>query len=345
MYQSKSKPYVDIFKFIFSICIVLLHNNIFSMHSFFDPVVVLLINLAVPYFFVASGYFLAEKVKFASTLEERKSICFTYIKRLAIKLLIFEPISIVLWLAKRYLDGLSVPSILLLTLQDILVYPKGALWYIQALIVAVLLLMPFILCRKTHHAIIPALVLFVLSVLGNRYYFLIENTPMGQLYLQYEQIFLTTRNGLFVGLPFVLSGYLISLLEPLLTKSHRKTTGVLVISTLFFFGTCCAEYTLIRPYTGRENALYFSYIALVPVFFTLSAHFTQFSYNTKLLRNLSTSIYLIHGPITSTVGVILPIILHMDSPWINASVVMVVIFAVCAIIYPKKMKPFYGWII
>lgn len=127
MYPSRSRPYVDIFKFIFAICIVLLHNSIFNTHLLWEPVIVLIINLAVPYFFVASGYFLAEKVKRANTPDERKSICLTYVKRLAIKLLIFEPISIVLWLAKRYLDGLSIPNILLLTLQDILVYPKGAL--------------------------------------------------------------------------------------------------------------------------------------------------------------------------------------------------------------------------
>lgn len=205
--------------------------------------------------------------------------------------------------------------------------------------------MPFILRKKTHYAIIPALALYVLSVLGNRYYFLIESTPFGQLYLQYEQIFLTTRNGLFVGLPFVLTGFLVSHAEPILTKSHSKTTGFLVAAMLFFFGTTCAEYILIHPYTGRENALYFSYIALVPIVFALSAHFTQCSYNTKLLRNLSTSIYLIHGPITSTVGVIIPMLLHIDSPWINAPVTLIAIAAVCALIYPKKMKPFYDWII
>lgn len=52
---------VDILKFIFAVCIFFLHSEIFKQILPSDYYVLLLFRLAVPFFFVSSGFFLGKK--------------------------------------------------------------------------------------------------------------------------------------------------------------------------------------------------------------------------------------------------------------------------------------------
>ena len=135
-------PAIDILKFFFAILIMCLHGDLFdgSLYGlYFEKLVV---RLAVPFFFIASGFFYGRKIYAKNNLE---SITKNYISRLAMKLLIFEPISILLNIAQSlFSTNQSVLVILLKAVQDILFYPRGALWYIQSIIVALIILLPFI---------------------------------------------------------------------------------------------------------------------------------------------------------------------------------------------------------
>lgn len=345
MNQSKIKPYVDIMKLFFAGCIVLLHYGVVNELPYSDFICAIIVRLAVPYFFVASGYFLANNMK----CKEKQSECIhtvcLYLKRLGIKLLVFVPVLAMIHCGYRMYDGMALDEIFVITVKEVLFYPY-VLWYILAVMIATLLLAPVVLTKIETKVIIPALVLYFLAIFNNRYYFLIEGTKIAVMYSWYENIFISTRNGIFVGFPFMLCGCLISRYEDKVLITGKKQTKRLTILVGLFFVLCMVEYMLLRPYSGHDdNSLYVSYLLLIPALFALSAQMEGLSVNTTVLRNLSTSIYILHSPIKRVCAVICRIFMKIDSIWAIAFTSFIVMILICIIIYKKKYQPFYRWII
>ena len=134
---------VDILKFIFAICVVCIHSELFKGTELYEWVSPLFFRLAVPYFFIASGYFLGKKI-YTDEKFNGFDKWWNYLKRLFQKLIVFEPISIILRFCIFLAAGLSLIEIGEKVIKSIIFYPWGALWYIQALIVAVFISIPFI---------------------------------------------------------------------------------------------------------------------------------------------------------------------------------------------------------
>ena len=343
--KNKSKPYVDIAKFFFAVNIVLLHYGVIGQLPFGALITAMVTRLAVPYFFVASGYFWARKMHGAAEPAEHKAITVGYCKRMGLKLLIFEPISIAIVLIECIIRKNLTAATWVSILQGILFYPLGSLWYIQALIVAVILLTPFVSRKKEHLSIIPALILYLVGALGNRYFFLTDDTILEYLFYRYDEIFITTRNGLFFGLPFVLLGCLISRFETYVLKPGAAQTRKLAVLFLLCWGLCFAEYRLVSPCPGHgDNAMYISYFLAVPLLFLLTAQADAPRWNTITLRNLSTSIYLIQRPIGIVVENVLIGCLDIHSVAWTAGIGIFVTSLVCAFAYRNKRQPFYGWL-
>lgn len=53
--------WVDISKFIFALCVVAIHANLFGQYKIDGWISPLMLRVAVPYFFVASGFFIGIK--------------------------------------------------------------------------------------------------------------------------------------------------------------------------------------------------------------------------------------------------------------------------------------------
>jgi hypothetical protein len=267
---------------------------------------------------------------------------------MALKLLIFEPLSIFVVVVYRVFMSVPFRENLITTIQEILFYPRGALWYIQAVIVATLLLMPIVKRKLERYAIVPALLLYTFATLDNRYHFLVEGTTVGAFYSWYESVFLYARNGLFFGFPLMLCGCLIARYENFLIATGKKQTLKLAIVTGLAYLLCVAEYILLRPYPGHDdNALYFSFLLLVPTLFALSIQIdsTHIKFNTTVLRNYSVSIYLLHAPISDAYSFIFKILLKQNFVWLPGIMSIITMVVICAIIYKKKWQPFYRWLI
>ena len=111
---------VDITKFIFSIAIFGMHSTFFDVTGL-GLVKQLFVHLGVPYFFVASGFFLGKKIKH---IDDDKSIWPVFakqIRRLSKKLIYLEPISIIINAIELYVIlKVSIGRIILETIRDIL---------------------------------------------------------------------------------------------------------------------------------------------------------------------------------------------------------------------------------
>lgn len=53
---------VDILKFVFSLCVLCIHCGLLKGHPVYNWINPLLFRLAVPFFFVASGFFIGQKI-------------------------------------------------------------------------------------------------------------------------------------------------------------------------------------------------------------------------------------------------------------------------------------------
>lgn len=346
MAEKKTMPYIDILKFVFAILIFLLHKGILSLIPYYSVMQAVTARIAVPFFFVASGYFFANKLIYLQSIEERKATTYNYCKRLGSKLLIFEPISIIILTAGRLVEHMALKDILSTTIKEILFYPRGALWYIQAVIIAAIIMFPFIHFKKEKTAIIPAVLFYIFALFGNRYNFMIKGTFFGSFMDVYEGIFITVRNGVFEGIPFMLCGCLIARYQDFLRALKGR---ILIYICIFSFIIVVFENLLLRPYTGHDdNSLYISYLIAVPSLFSVALFAldnNKFGEKTKVFRNLSTSIYLLHSPIGRIVKYIMSYLAHNENVLINGAISATLISAICLIVYKYKIKPFYGWLI
>lgn len=279
---------VDYLKFLFAICVVGIHSNILE-GSILYPC---LFRIAVPYFFVASGFFLGKKIWINISNPEYK--WGGVFKRLIYKLLFFEPISIVLITIQLIRQGFNYNDITWQVIQHILFYPYGALWYIQALIVAFFICIVFLKYFKIKWLIFFSIIFYGFALLCNNYYFFndtLQSKPYVDFYLK---LFISPRNGLLVGLLFVVIGIYISKNELLCIKHKSLNYLFLVISFILVI----LEYFFLKDKGyADDGGLFLSYYILVPTIFIISISFKANLKNAKFYRNLSTSIYLIHRPI------------------------------------------------
>ncbi|MEG0367727.1 MAG: acyltransferase family protein [Coprobacillus sp.] len=100
---------IDLMKFIFSICIIAIHAQVFLNTNLmlYQTIVMGLMRIAVPFFFIAAGYFYYQRI----TLKQETK---PYIMKLVQLFLIFETIEIVFYLlpALGYIEPQAILSYL-----------------------------------------------------------------------------------------------------------------------------------------------------------------------------------------------------------------------------------------
>lgn len=216
---------IDLFKFIGVFLICSIHISIFPdtdsavfnyLNSVFSNCIA---RVAVPFYFSVTGFLLFRKTSLSFPDKNRvKMYCFKILRLLGI------------W-----------------TLLLFIGY-KGHLWYLGATVVAVSIiffLLNFRLSIKCFLCICA--LLYCIGLLGNSYYGLIEPLKTvkftDSLFVLYGDLFKTTRNGVFLGVPFVFMGALLGQYRIQL-KWGVATTGLIASFVVLFF-----EYTIISRYS------------------------------------------------------------------------------------------------
>ncbi len=339
--------YVDLFKLLMAVLILLMHLNMFEHVPFGQLLKAATARLGVPYFFAASGFFFAKSLYNDGTLSceraEVRSKRRKYIRRVATMLLMMEPVNILLRVVEYLLEGAGGKEILISVVRSVIFYPWGALWFLQGCIVAVLIITPFIIRGKEERLIVPALIAYAVLLLLNRCYFLIEGTALGHIAETVVRAVSSMRNGLTVGLPFMLAGVLIA---KHWEKLLRRVKAVRLITVVCWLGLI-AEAVITEPLAGLDDRGMFVFlIPLIPALFITTATVSvELKMDTVTARNLSTSIFLIHSPAISLVTVFQLILFRSaDGGVIKAAAVMAVIAAVIALVYRNKNSKVFRYI-
>lgn len=286
---------VDLLKFFFCLCVVALHcDTLDCVDSNIKYYVTQgVFRLAVPFFFVASGFFLARK--FWDKAEEVDCIYKRYIKRLLIPLFYFSLINIVFESIKMssYVSG---PFIFREIIKHVVFYPWGALWFLQACIVGVLLLYPFAKRNKVLLALLISFVMYVWALVCNNYFFLVQGTFIEPYVQTYMNLCISARNGIFVGFIYLSIGFVIA-------KKKIQFSNVVMILVL---GLYLLEIYLLRgKATLDDSALYISQLLVVPVIFIKALNFPlRLSEETCVMyRHFSVGVYLLHRPVLSCLDI------------------------------------------
>lgn len=290
-YKRKIIPSLDVAKFVCAIVVVMMHTSPLDdinkdfQYAFFNSIA----RLAVPLFFVISGY-----------LCFRKTTCENF--DFAV------PKSYVLKTLKLYILW-TIIYILQFFYQSVYICEKGyvygvvsaidaflftgyrQLWFLRALAVAVLLIGLALKKQfKIRTIMLIGFILYLLGQLGQGYFFIIkplEDVPIVWSTLQLAQgVIQTTRNGIFEGVIYVSIGMLFAY-KKIVFKYVYAVVGFCISMLLF----CLEMFVIIQHelYYQRDYSIF-----LLPTVFFLFYLITHFemkqSKGTDQLRTYSGTI-------------------------------------------------------
>ena len=300
-------------KFIAAILVVMIHTS--PLTSISSALNFGLENgiarIAVPFFFVASGYFFYIKIGYNSNENNKRAdrYLIKYLKRITAMYLIWSSLYVVVDLHASYLAHPSIVLCVVYYLRD-LIFLGGHyhLWYFPALLFATGIL--YLASRKLSLKVIlmMAVGLYVIGLLGDSYYGLIkQNEFLSGLWQPYFNLFITTRNGLFFGFIYVTIGAFLS--ERGLLRPNLSGIGL----GLSLIGLVVEVY-LLQKFT--EPRFYNMMLLQLPAAYFLFQFLIQvkvpsWSINYKLLRDCSILIYCSHAMFITLYPKLLPY-LHID---------------------------------
>jgi len=300
--QSTNTQYygIDLIKFFCAILIVSIHVSPFAQNlAYFNVgIQMYLSRIAVPFFFVSSGFLLFNKIDVNRLDQMRiRDYCFRILR-------LFGTWSILLFLGGN-----------------------EHLWYLGALVVAVLLLC-FLLNKKVKPVVLLIIssALYLIGLLGDSYYELIEPLKnslfFGTVINGYEKVFQTTRNGVFMGLVFILMGLFFSWEK---ARIKMKTAVVFFILSM---GLLFAEVLLLRKYRLTKDAN--MYVFLLPAVFFLFYIGKNIKFKPRMvfrkLRIIGVLIYFTHMLVKSLIDFGFSLLLKITGKTLyNQSIVFILV--------------------
>ncbi|MDE7435910.1 MAG: serine racemase VanT catalytic subunit [Lachnospiraceae bacterium] len=289
MQTNKNYGALDVFRVIAAFLVVAIHTSPLTSFSaeadFFLTRVVA--RLAVPFFFLVTGYFVLGK-QFAGRYP---SPCLSSVSGYLRKILVMYGAAILIYIPIGIYAGhykeLSASALLRMLIFDGTFYH---LWYFSALILGILLLCflrRFLSARACTAAVF---VLYVLGLLGDSYWGLIEHVPgISAAYEWCFQIFSYTRNGIFLAPLFLWMGARIA------GQQIRPTDSRIIPAAGFALtlALMTAEGFLLRYFEWqRHDSMYL----LLPVcaYFLYRLLLTGNIPSKQRLRAVSSWIYILH---------------------------------------------------
>ena len=169
-------------------------------------------------------------------------------------------------------------------------YPKGAMWFVLALII-MSYIHEFFIREKVSQIImwIIAFGLFCFALFCNTYFFVIEGTSFEKIVIQYLDFCYSARNGLFLYV-YMLIGYTMSS-----DRVMRVRKGALIIIVLLAYGLMVGEAVWLNGSSMKDDAsLLLSHIILLPAFVLLLTKIDVPVSHHAELRRISSVMYYTH---------------------------------------------------
>ena len=272
---------IDVFKLCMAFVVVAIHSNLESSINceYARQILELIYNIAVPYFFMTSGFLLFRGQQFPLNLNGRIRV-HKYLYRIGKMYLIWTLCYLPFTIWGFITDDISAFNSVIIFIRNFLLVGENfyswPLWYLLALIVAVMLILVCSFFKLTrYHVLIISIIFFLLGI-GIDY--CNQNGLIPQLMDLYFKLFKSTRNGFFIGFIYVVLGMQIACTGRIVRNGILLGGLFLGILLSFFY-----------PSIGSVLITYF----LFQLILKMPMKFLREKYCIHL-RIMSTIIYLVH---------------------------------------------------
>lgn len=283
MVSSKRYATLDIFRLFSSFLIVAIHTSpLLSFSNTSDFIFTRIIaRLAVPYFFMVTGYFLYLHREISN-----KQLRIAFSKKIGIiygvTILLFLPLNI-------YTGYFQKTELWKQITKDILF--DGTfyhLWYLPAVLIGVLIITVLIQKAGIYIAFIISVILYIIGLGGDSYHGMITQLPIIKtFYDSLFKVFDYTRNGLFFAPVFLVMGVWIYRTSNKISFKKSMTGFVVSLSLLITEGLLLHSYDI-----QRHDSMY---LMLIPCIFFLFRLLLRINgKSNKNIRTISMLVYLIH---------------------------------------------------
>lgn len=272
-YNHTQYPGIDVTKFILCFFVIAIHSDI-NLY---------ILAIAVPYFFIASGFFLGNTLNSANIYDNQGKI-WRWVKKIAHIYITWSIIYLPFAIYQFSEEHTPVWKAAVLYVRNFLLvgenYLSWHLWYLLGCIVGGSIIYFWI--KKKWNWNILFVISFVLFLIGKAIPYIdshMSGTPLSTAVDVYYLIFNTTRNGIFIGLFYMMTGLIIS------TFAIPRGSGywILFLSVLLFLSAGILT----------KSQWFIPFIATSIFLFSASINVEDRS-QFKTMRKQSTVIYLTH---------------------------------------------------
>lgn len=284
---------VDYFRIIAAVLVIMIHTRPLATYTEYGDFLLtgIIARLAVPFFFMAAGFFLFCKS------DETGNLSWRTVQRYVYRIALLYLLSIMLYIPINVYAGDFKELGLLGLLQDIVF--DGTLyhlWYFPALIMGIYITV--FLYKKLSFSLLLMIssLLYMIGLLGDSYFGLAQmSAPLHALYAQMFLLFDYTRNGLFFSPIFLALGASLALRSKALAakKLNLSQQSQSAIGFIVCLGLMVAEGMLLEHLGWpRHDSMY---IFLVPAVYCLFRWLLALQgKSNRHLRQISTWLYIIH---------------------------------------------------
>lgn len=282
--MQKNYDSIDIAKFIMAILVMTIHINTGLPASVHDFISNSIARIAVPFFFVSSGFFFflnSDTISFYRLLKTLKRILLLFwgwTLFYGIYLFFSEYIHSVNPLKKEFA----------FLFRFLFLDSFAHLWFLPALMVALSLTWFFKKKNMFTIGLFFSIVLYIFGLMGDSYYYLtIQNANLKSLYNLFFQSFSGVRNGIFFGFVFVM-------FAKFFINQKQKTLFLICFFSLI---SLIFEYFIIKNnHWAKDYNMYLSLLILSPALFALllNLNFSIPKKTALFFREYSMGIYFLH---------------------------------------------------
>ncbi len=308
----------DALKFIIAFLVIAIHCNVQEYSQLFRKVC----DLAVPLFFMMSGYLLLKKVN-------RGGYAKCYIIKLSKLYLLWSIIYLPLAIKGYYEWNLSLPVAIYGYVRDFFFvgqhYMSWQLWYLLALIYGVCMIKLFQKMKISIEgcAIIGILLTFIGLLMNVIHDASLQNNIVNSIVSGYFELFRTVRNGIFNGFLFIVLGMLLCKHLEILKRIPKYVTIMILLLSI-------GLYLYDIPF-----ALHL--LSFTLLYYILLVRMPEASYYVWL-RNMSTLIYFSHMLFVALIKYTFTSVTLFGEEWLYASI-MSFIFSILIL----KMTTLNQW--
>ena len=348
--QNKQNNAIDLAKFICAVFVVAIHvapfgtadgTTVIGYLNFF--IQDYLARIAVPFFFITSGYFLFRKTdKSNFDIKPAKQYVFKLIKLYLIWSLIYLPVR----LGSVFTDKKGIIHGIITYFKDFIFSTSYShLWYLNALIFATVLISLLLYKRvKPAYIIAGGVIFYFIGLFGQSWFGFLEplrGTFIWDILKSVQSLITTTRDGLFDGLVFVGIGMIFAFYEIKLSKK-QALSGLAISLILLFIESFGLQFF---GYSRSHD----TYLFLVPTAFFLFAAVRNIQLpdnrEYKKMRTLSSLIYFIHPWIKIILGAITYVIFKKQAIFfISFALTFAIAFFLSSAVMKLSEKPKGKWL-